>query len=163
MVYGEQPVALLHEEHDTLQLPRGAIGSCASGNTSQHRAWIRTTGTTSMTSRDWLSPAQINALREAERRLGRDRELTRAVIDRIGHRPHLVGRVGLDDHGSLWRIDLPHSEPLVLVELENSTVEPDGTRKRYFLRVPPNLRSAREAVAWTFGLSADDYYLEAAS
>ena len=32
----------------------------------------------------------------------------------------------------------------------NSTPEPDGTRRTYFLRVPPQMRTAREAVAWTF-------------
>ena len=41
---------------------------------------------------------------------------------------------------------------IALVEVENATVEPDGSRKRYFLRVPPTCRTAREAVAWTFGL-----------
>ncbi len=32
-----------------------------------------------------------------------------------------------------------------------------STQRRYFLCVPPHLRSAREAVAWTFGKSADEY------
>ena len=44
-----------------------------------------------------------------------------------------------------------------MVEVVNSTPEPDGTRKTYFLRVPPTTRTAREAVAWTFGLRADAY------
>jgi hypothetical protein len=44
-----------------------------------------------------------------------------------------------------------------MVEVLNSTPEPDGTRKTYFLRVPPNLRTAREAVAWTFGLAGSQY------
>lgn len=48
-------------------------------------------------------------------------------------------------------------EPLVVVMVDNSTPEPDGTRQRFFLRVPPNVRTAREAVAWTFGLDEDDY------
>ena len=67
--------------------------------------------------------------------------------------------------GRLWRreIDPPRrwigrrEEPVVMVEVQNSTPEPDGTRKTYYLRVPPNLRTAREAVAWTFGLSGSQY------
>ena len=34
---------------------------------------------------------------------------------------------------------------------------PDGTRKRYFLQVPANMRTAREAVAWTYGLPEARY------
>ena len=41
-----------------------------------------------------------------------------------------------------------------MVEVVNSTPEPDGSRKTYFLRVPPTIGTAREAVAWTFGLGA---------
>jgi len=44
-----------------------------------------------------------------------------------------------------------------MVEVRNSTPEPDGSRRTYFLRVPPTMRTAREAVAWTFGLGAVDY------
>jgi hypothetical protein len=45
----------------------------------------------------------------------------------------------------------------VVVEVENGTREPNGWRRRYFLRVPPNMRSAHEAVAWTFGLTPEQY------
>ncbi len=48
-------------------------------------------------------------------------------------------------------------EPVVAVEVINSTAEPDGTFKRYLLRVPPHVTTARAAVAWTFGVSARDY------
>jgi hypothetical protein len=48
-------------------------------------------------------------------------------------------------------------EPLVMVKVRNSTPEPDGTFKHYYLRVPPSMRSAKQAVAWTFGLQEDDY------
>ena len=44
-----------------------------------------------------------------------------------------------------------------MVEVLNSTPEPDGSRKTYFLRVPPRTRTAREAVAWTFGVREPDY------
>jgi hypothetical protein len=67
---------------------------------------------------------------------------------------HLVGR---DAYGSLWRLDRPGGEPLVMVEVVNSTPEPDGSRATYWLRVPPDMRSAHAAVAWTFGLNEGNY------
>src|SRR5690606_37368762 len=57
----------------------------------------------------------------------------------------------------LYRLPLRGDEDLVMVELVNSTPEPDGTRKPYLLRVPPTVRTVREAVAWTFGLQAHEY------
>jgi hypothetical protein len=36
--------------------------------------------------------------------------------------------------------------------LINSTPEPDGTRKLYLQRVPPNFRTAKRAYAWTWDL-----------
>jgi len=44
-----------------------------------------------------------------------------------------------------------------MVEVRNSTPEPDGMVKNYWLRVPPNMTTAREAVAWTFCLSEREY------
>ncbi len=41
--------------------------------------------------------------------------------------------------------------------MENGSLEPDGSRKRYFLLVPPTCRTAIEAVAWTYGLTAEEY------
>ena len=32
-----------------------------------------------------------------------------------------------------------------------------STARRYFLCVPPHIKSAREAVAWTFGKTPEDY------
>ena len=52
-----------------------------------------------------------------------------------------------------WRSD----ESFVFVEVENSTREPDGSRKAYYLRVPPSIRTARQGVAWTFGMAPNEY------
>jgi hypothetical protein len=41
-----------------------------------------------------------------------------------------------------------------MLEVENSTPEPDGSHKPYFLRVPPEVRTARETLAWTFEFDA---------
>lgn len=32
-----------------------------------------------------------------------------------------------------------------------------STRKRYLLRVPPYIHNADEAVAWTFGMTRNEY------
>jgi hypothetical protein len=34
----------------------------------------------------------------------------------------------------------------------------DTPPRQYFLRVPPNIQTAAEAVAWSFGLSAETYH-----
>jgi len=43
------------------------------------------------------------------------------------------------------------------VEVINATPEPDGTHKHFFLQVPAHMRTAREAVAWSYGLSTKAY------
>jgi hypothetical protein len=43
------------------------------------------------------------------------------------------------------------------VEVINSTPEPDGSHRRHVLAVPAHMSTAREAVAWTFGLGAHEY------
>lgn len=59
--------------------------------------------------------------------------------------------------GVLYRYDFDFSEPLVMVKVKNSTPEPDGTYKYYYLRVPPDMQTAKQAVAWTFGLTSSEY------
>ena len=36
-------------------------------------------------------------------------------------------------------------------------VQDASTPRQYFLRVPPTIQTAAEAVAWSFGLSVEDY------
>jgi hypothetical protein len=82
-------------------------------------------------------------------------EVRRVIIERFGAERYLsesgARKIHADDYGTLWRADLQDDEPLVVVEVLNSTPEPDGPFRDYFLRVPPGVRTAREAVAWTFG------------
>jgi hypothetical protein len=71
-----------------------------------------------------------------------------------------AGAVRLDHderYGTLWRRNVPDDESIVAVEVVNSTRSPDGSFKRYWLRVPPEMTTAREAVAWTFGLHSQQY------
>ena len=58
----------------------------------------------------------------------------------------------------MYRKELPDDEPIVMVKVRNSTPETDGTVKDYFLRVPPTSETPRQAVAWTFGVEANEYY-----
>ncbi len=62
-----------------------------------------------------------------------------------------------DEFGELFRKELSNDEPLVMVCVTNSTMEPDGTYRKYFLRVPPSVSTAKEAVAWSFGMNMQDY------
>lgn len=62
-----------------------------------------------------------------------------------------------DEAGKLWRMELPQDEPIVMVEVVNSSPEPDGTFNIYFLRVPPTTQTAKAGVAWTFGLTEEEY------
>lgn len=91
----------------------------------------------------------------------RNAELRRMMIERYGlarfRREAEAQRLHRDRWGTLWRVPVRDDEPVVTVEVVNSTPEPDGRHRRYELRVPPGMRSALEAVAWTFGLSPRDY------
>ena len=62
-----------------------------------------------------------------------------------------------DSSGILYRMNLRGDEPILVVRVVNSTAEPDGTFNEYFLRVPPNIIRAKQAVAWTFGLTEEEY------
>lgn len=95
-----------------------------------------------------------------------NQEVRRVMIDRYGAQ-NLFERVTSkviheDETGKLRRIDVPDDpeEPIVVVEVLNSTPEPDGSIKTYYLRVPPTTRRAKEGVAWTFGVDEKHYELE---
>lgn len=64
-----------------------------------------------------------------------------------------------DEYGELWTRHTkgPNSEALIMLKVKNSSPEPDGTFKDYWLRVPPAMRTAREAVAWTFSMHHAQY------
>lgn len=91
----------------------------------------------------------------------RDPDVQRLLVNRYG-----VGRFMTDAHavpvahdryGTLLRIRIPDGEPLLVLQVENSTPEPDGSRRRFAIRVPPHMDTPLAAVAWTFGLTADQY------
>lgn len=91
----------------------------------------------------------------------RNAEIRRVLLDIYGNERFLTASGAevfhQDECGILYRYEFDLDEPLMMVRVRNSTREPDGTYKFYYLRVPPTVETAREAVAWTFGLSEDEY------
>ncbi|MBX9696075.1 MAG: hypothetical protein K2Z81_27050, partial [Cyanobacteria bacterium] len=59
--------------------------------------------------------------------------------------------------GTLYRRQISRFDQIAMLRVTNSTSEEDGTFKTYFLEVPPDMRTAHEAVAWTFGMTDDQY------
>jgi hypothetical protein len=88
-------------------------------------------------------------------------ELRRVMIEKYGTARYVEDTgamvIGEDDCGVLLRKEVPGDEPILMVKVINSTAEADGTFKEYFLRVPPDINSAREGIAWTFGLDSEEY------
>lgn len=112
-------------------------------------------------------------------------EIRKIMLERYTDRyvlDHGVTVVNHDHSGILYRMKIHRGEDILMVRVLNSTPEPDGTMSReeaiaifgdaakaavdapidarfkeYMIRVPPNMTKASEAVAWTFGLSANEY------
>ena len=99
-------------------------------------------------------------------------EIRRVLIERFGMDRYLIEsgatEVSRDDWGVLYKKEIQDDEPLVMVKVVNSTAEPDGSFKDYFLRVPPECAGGqrlegsvqesdarlftgtpRDAIAWT--------------
>lgn len=114
-------------------------------------------------------------------------EVRRVMIEQFGADKYLLDSgakiVQRDAVGLLYRKDVSDDESIVMVRVLNSTPEPDGVMSReeaiaafgdaakaaidapegsrfkeYMIRVPPNITTAHEAVAWTFGLPSEDYH-----
>lgn len=88
-------------------------------------------------------------------------EIRRVMIERYGEGRYLEDSgakvIHADEYGTLYRKEVLGDEPLVMVKVVNATPEPDGSQRRFFLRVPPDMTKAKEAVAWTFGLKEKEY------
>lgn len=91
----------------------------------------------------------------------RDPGRRRVLIERFGLGRFMLecGAIELqrDRCGILYRLEQRIDEPILAVRVRNHTPHPDGSVEEFWLRVPPTTRTAREAVAWTFGLDADEY------
>lgn len=114
-------------------------------------------------------------------------EIRRVMVERYGQARYLLDSnaklIHRDAVGLLYRKEVRDDEPIVMVRVLNSTPEPDGVMSReeaiavfgdaaraavtapegsrfkeYMIRVPPNIRTAHQAVAWTFGLESEAYH-----
>lgn len=84
------------------------------------------------------------------------------VLDNIGG-----VKLDTDEYGTTWRIDLSKGtsndwerQEALVVDVLNSTPEPDGTIKRYLLSVDPDECagwSPRDCIGWTFSLPRGTY------
>ena len=96
-----------------------------------------------------LTPQQIIEEPNSEvRRVMLERYGEQKFIENLGAEP-----VHQDKYGVLYRVELPDDEPLVMVKVQDAS-----TDREYFLRVPPDMQTAHEAVAWTFGMSPNEYH-----
>ena len=102
---------------------------------------------------EWITLKHIDTEQNAEVR--------RVMIERYGQERYLLDskaeQIHRDDFGVLYRKKIPGDEALVMVKVANSTPEPDGSLRDYFLRVPPDMIRARQAVAWSFGKKENEY------
>jgi hypothetical protein len=82
------------------------------------------------------------------------------AIERLGCECYFAaqGTPALDrgPFGQLFVTGPPES-PTALVRVEDAVRDPDGRPHVHWLPVPPDMVSAREAVAWTFGKSAAEW------
>ncbi|MGW2014764.1 DUF6745 domain-containing protein [Streptomyces sp. NPDC001927] len=148
----ERPVELHRDEAG--RLDRGDGPALAYGDGFALHAW-----------RGMAVPAEflaeLGGLTPERIRSEENAELRRVMLEFYGYERYLAESgaqpVARDETGVLWRIELVDDEDVVMVEVVNSTPEPDGTFRTYWLRVPPRTRTAREGVAWTFGLAESAY------
>ena len=85
-------------------------------------------------------------------------EVRRVMQERMGERfVSELGGVVLDSssRGTLYEVALPRDPEQVARYVQ---VQDASTDRSYFLRVPPTIQTAAEAVAWSFGLSVEDYH-----
>lgn len=94
-------------------------------------------------------------------------EHQRVLIEKMGPERFIseIGAdpVGVDGYGTLYRVNGEDFNTQI-VEVVNGTPNPDGTDKTYWLTVPVLdeltgrlIRTPHDAVAWTYGLTAEQY------
>ena len=92
-------------------------------------------------------------------------EVRRVMIERFGQIRFLKesGAEAINNENmggreyTLYRKQIQNDEPILMVKCINATQEPDGSFHEYFIRVHPDTETALGAVAWTFGISQEEY------
>jgi hypothetical protein len=104
-----------------------------------------------------MKPIEFDQIMEEQ-----NAEIKRVMIERFGEKNFIknIGAAPIDETewGSLYRVDYGDDEPLVLVR-----VKCPSTSRIYFNQVPPlddsgnNMVSAKQAIAWRFGMAENEY------
>lgn len=152
-VLTDHPVALHRDGQGRLHRPDGPALAYPDG--SALHAWHGTPVPAELI-------ARLPGLRADDITAEPNLELRRVMTEAYGLGRYLrdagARLVGEDVYGRLWRLERPEGEPLAVVEVVNATPEPDGSHATYWLRVPPDIRSAHAGVAWTFGRNEGNYH-----
>lgn len=114
------------------------------------------------TNPEWLTPSRIHRERNGQtfRQMLRIYGIQRYILngpeelDGTDDRPF---RVAKDKWGELWQI--PHDDVAIrAVLVENSTPNPDGTRRQYALAVPPRCETPEQGLLAVHGLPTSLQY-----
>lgn len=102
-----------------------------------------------------LAPEQLN---KEDWSKAENVEVRRAIQERMGG--HFVWELGgvvrdTSPRGTLYEVRLPEDDPEGVARYVQ--VQDASTARQYFLRVPPTIQTAAEAVAWSFQLAAEEY------
>lgn len=126
----------------------------------------------------WVTCTPAHQLLVGQIQGERNQEIRRILLQRMGWGYYLKqtrARVEQEDeYGKLYRMDAETGFPMCVVEVVNGTPEPfkgdysvdkgfihreDGRwYKKYFLRVPGHMKTAHQAVAWTFFQTTKTYH-----
>ncbi len=86
-------------------------------------------------------------------------EVRRVMVEKMGMEKFLINAdakcIHRHEMGDLFSIDLPNDPERVLRAVR---VKDPSTERIYFLRVPPQIKRADDAVAWTFGFDTAKEY-----
>jgi len=97
----------------------------------------------------------------------RNTEVRRIMMEQYGVEKYFkqsgAKSIHQDETGILYRKEMGNGrggrgEDICFVRVKNSTPEPDGSIKEYWLRVPPETQTAKEGVAWTFSEESNTYH-----
>lgn len=153
---GEEMAIIVRRPH-LLSLDRAGLLHSATGKCLEYRdgwgsyAWhgVRVPervilAPETLTREDFFQEPNVEVRRVMQERMGERflRELGGQVIDR-------------GPHGTLYEVRLPEDDPEGVARYVQ--VQDTSTARQYFLRVPPTMQTAAEAVAWSFQLAAEEY------
>jgi hypothetical protein len=103
-----------------------------------------------------LDPGSYTATRVVNEK---NAEIRRCMIEHLGVAilEDAGSVISEDTQGVLLKVEMEEDEDMMLVKVLNSTPEKTGEKKIYFLRVPPDITTPTEGIAWTFEKNADQY------